>query len=120
MVVFRNRQISWISSMITSQQLRDAFPSESELPSGEIRPAPVHQRQILVGGKLKPWTGKVNTVRSAICVRKADGSLEQVELGSYPAGGLREAEEALAAAVAACVQLLIDDGKMRFEVEESS
>ena len=87
--------------MITSQQLRDAFPSESELRSGEIRPAPVHQRQILVGGKLKPWTGKVNTVRSAICVRKADGSLEQVELGSYPAGGLPEAEEALAAAVAA-------------------
>src|SRR6266436_2941796 len=87
--------------MITSQQLRDAFPSESELQSGEIRPAPVHQRQILVGGKLKPWTGKVNTVRSAICVRKADGSLEQVELGSYPAGGLLEAEEALAAAVAA-------------------
>jgi glyceraldehyde-3-phosphate dehydrogenase (NADP+) len=87
--------------MITSQQLRDAFPSESELRSGEIRPAPVHQRQILVGGKLKPWTGKVNTVRSAICVRKADGSLEQVELGSYPAGGLLEAEEALAAAVAA-------------------
>jgi aldehyde dehydrogenase (NAD+) len=101
MVVFRNRQISWISSMITSQQLRDAFPSESELRSSEIRPAPVHQRQILVGGKLKPWTGKLNTVRSAICVRKADGSLEQVELGSYPAGGLPEAEEALAAAVAA-------------------
>ena len=43
----------------------------------------------------------MNTVRSAICVRKDDGSLEQVELGSYPAGGLPEAEEALSAAVAA-------------------
>src|SRR6476469_6359515 len=84
--------------MITSQQLRDAFPSVSELQSGEIRPAPVHQRQILVRGKLKPWTGKVNTVRCAISAREADSSLEQVELGSYPAGGLLEAEEALAAA----------------------
>jgi aldehyde dehydrogenase (NAD+) len=36
-----------------------------------------------------------------ICVRRADGSLEQIELGSYPTGGTLEAEEALAAAVAA-------------------
>lgn len=55
----------------------------------------------LVGGELKPWDGPVEKVRSAICIRRADGSLEQVELGSYPAGGIAEAEEALAAAVAA-------------------
>ena len=44
--------------------------------------------------------------RSAICVRQDDGSLEQVVLGSYPMGGIPEAEEALAAAVAA-----YDDGR---------
>ena len=48
----------------------------------------------------------MQTVRSAICVRQNDGSLEQVVLGSYPMGGIPEAEEALAAAVAA-----YDDGR---------
>ncbi|HEX7881326.1 MAG TPA: NADP-dependent glyceraldehyde-3-phosphate dehydrogenase, partial [Afipia sp.] len=43
----------------------------------------------------------VETVRSAICVRKADGTLEQVGLGSHPIGGIPEAKVALDAAVAA-------------------
>jgi aldehyde dehydrogenase (NAD+) len=92
--------------MITSENLTAAFPSESELGESRGRPPVVHQRETLVAGKLKPWTGNVQTVRSAICVRKADGSLAQVELGSYPMGGILEAEEALAAAVAA-----YDDGR---------
>jgi aldehyde dehydrogenase (NAD+) len=92
--------------MITSENLTAAFPSESELGESQGRPPVVHQRETLVAGKLKPWTGNVQTVRSAICVRKADGSLAQVELGSYPMGGILEAEEALAAAVAA-----YDDGR---------
>ncbi len=54
-----------------------------------------------MNGVLEPWSGPVETVRSAICVRKADGSLEQVELGSYPVGGIPEAKIALDAAVAA-------------------
>src|SRR4051794_30008603 len=94
--------------MITSEQLASVFPAESDLVGdGEQgRPEPVHQRETLVGGELKPWTGPVQTVRSAICVRQDDGSLEQVVLGSYPMGGIPEAEEALAAAVAA-----YDDGR---------
>jgi aldehyde dehydrogenase (NAD+) len=50
---------------------------------------------------LRPWHGPVEIVRSAVCLRRPDGGLEQPELGSYPMGGEREAEEALAAAVAA-------------------
>ena len=91
--------------MITSEQLNALFPAESDLTGEHGRPEPVHQRHTLVNGELRPWTGRVQTVRSAICVRKGDGSLEQVELGSYPMGGIPEAEEALAAAVAA-----YDDG----------
>ena len=91
--------------MITSEQLTALFPAEGDLTGEHGRPEPVHQRHWLVGGELKPWTGRVQTVRSAICVRTGDGSLEQVELGSYPMGGIPEAEEALAAAVAA-----YDDG----------
>ena len=87
--------------MITSEQLTALFPAEDDLTGEHGRPEPVHQRHWLVGGELKPWTGRVQTVRSAICVRKGDGALEQVELGSYPMGGIPEAEEALAAAVAA-------------------
>ncbi|MGJ0452029.1 MAG: NADP-dependent glyceraldehyde-3-phosphate dehydrogenase [Methylocystis sp.] len=86
--------------MLTSQQLKELFPEESALKDCGV-PPPVHQRETLVNGKLMPWTGPVETVRSAICVRKADGSLAQVELGSHPIGGIPEAKVALDAAVAA-------------------
>jgi glyceraldehyde-3-phosphate dehydrogenase (NADP+) len=92
--------------MITSEQLKKSFPAEGDLSGKHGLPVPVHQRHTLVGGELKIWNGRVETVRSAICARKSDGSLEQIELGSYPMGGVPEAEEALAAAVAA-----YDDGR---------
>lgn len=86
--------------MLTSQQLKELFPDQNRLKDCGL-PPPIHQRETLVNGKLEPWSGPVETVRSAICVRKADGSLEQVELGSYPVGGIPEAKIALDAAVAA-------------------
>lgn len=86
--------------MLTSQQLKELFPDQNRLKDCDV-PAAIHQREVLVNGELKPWTGPVETVRSAICVRKADGSFEQVELGSYPVGGILEAKVALDAAVAA-------------------
>jgi glyceraldehyde-3-phosphate dehydrogenase (NADP+) len=87
--------------MIDSEALRKLFPSEEEISTEHRPPSPVHQRSYLLDGVLKPWNGPVETVRSPVCVRRRDGSLEQVELGSYPIGGEPEAEEALAAAVAA-------------------
>lgn len=87
--------------MPTSQQLKELFPVDGHLPGDHSLPAFVHQRETLVNGELTPWSGPVETVRSAICVRKPDGSLEQVELGSYPMGGVPEAKVALDAAVAA-------------------
>ena len=57
--------------MITSEQLTALFPAESTSPAEHGRPEPVHQRHWLVGGELRPWTGRVQTVRSAICVRRA-------------------------------------------------
>lgn len=86
--------------MLTPQQLKELFPEESALKDCGV-PPPVHQRETLVNGELMPWTGPVESVRSAICVRKPDGSLAQVELGSYPVGGIPEAKVALDAAVAA-------------------
>ena len=83
-------------AMIDSEALRQLFPAEDDVSREHRPPTQVHQRVYLVGGELKPWRGPVETVRSAICVRRADGSLEQIELGSYPQAGIAEAEEALA------------------------
>jgi glyceraldehyde-3-phosphate dehydrogenase (NADP+) len=87
--------------MINSATLKQLFPSESDILTEHQPPAPIHQREYLINGVLRPWNGAVETVRSPVCVRHPDDALEQVELGSYPIGGELEAEEALAAAVAA-------------------
>ena len=72
--------------MIDSEQLKNLFPRENEIPAEHRPPAPIHQRSYLVDGELKPWEGPVQTVLSPVCVRRDNGELEQVELGSYPAG----------------------------------
>jgi len=92
--------------MSMSKQLADSFPTVAEASADGMCPPKLHQRQILVDGELKPWNGPVRNVLSAICARGEDGSLEQIELGSYPVGGTADAEEALAAAVTA-----YDDGR---------
>src|SRR6478735_2394557 len=85
--------------MIDSSTLQQLFPNADILREHQP-PSPVHQRHYLIDGELRPWEGPLETVRSPVCVR-GEGTLEQVELGSYPVGGEQEAEEALAAAVAA-------------------
>ncbi len=85
--------------MIDSSTLQQLFPT-ADILSEHQPPSPVHQRHYLIDGELRPWEGPLETVRSPVCVR-GEGTLEQVELGSYPVGGEQEAEEALAAAVAA-------------------
>jgi glyceraldehyde-3-phosphate dehydrogenase (NADP+) len=79
----------------------DVFPTNNGIPREVLPALPIHQRETLVNGELRPWTGRVETVQSAICLREADGSLKQLELGSHPTGGIPEAQQALDAAVAA-------------------
>jgi len=93
--------------MLDSAALKQLFPSEDDIVvAGRQPPSPIHQRAYLIDGKLRPWNGPLENVRSPVCVRRRDGSLEQVALGSYPIGGEQEAEEALDAAVRA-----YDDGR---------
>src|SRR4051794_34936921 len=92
--------------MIRSEDLKRLFPLAGEIPPDQPPATPLHQRHVLVGGELRPWKGAVETVRSPVCVRSPSGDLQQIELGSYPIGGVAEAEEALEAAVAA-----YDDGR---------
>jgi aldehyde dehydrogenase (NAD+) len=92
--------------MANSDALRQLFPKDGEMPVDHRPPPPIHQRIYLVNGELKTWDGPVDPVRSPVCVRTADGRLEQIELGSVPSGAEQEAEKALEAAVAA-----YDDGR---------
>ena len=87
--------------MIDSEYLKSLFPPEDGIPAEHRLLAPIHQRSYLIDGVLKPWKGAVQTVLSPVCVRKSDGSLDPVEIGSYPIGEEAQSEEALAAAVAA-------------------
>ncbi|WP_045837353.1 NADP-dependent glyceraldehyde-3-phosphate dehydrogenase [Hyphomicrobium sp. 99] len=91
--------------MVTTDHLRALFPDDAALKAHDP-PSPIDQRNILVDGELKHWPGETVPVRSAVCVRKPDGSLEQIRLGSYPTAGIPEAMEALDAAVEA-----YDDGR---------
>jgi glyceraldehyde-3-phosphate dehydrogenase (NADP+) len=95
-----------VLAVIDAEHLKRLFPQESDIPAEHRLLAPIHQRCYLIDGELKPWKGHVETVRSPVFVRGDDGELEPMDLGSYPVGGEAEAEEALAAAVAA-----YDDGR---------
>jgi aldehyde dehydrogenase (NAD+) len=86
---------------MTPEQLKTLFPTENDIPAEWRLVAPVHQRTVLIGGELKAWQGPVVSARSPILVRDAAGKLQPIEIGSYPQGAAPEAEEALAAAVAA-------------------
>ena len=92
--------------MPTKEDIASLFPGSDTVADALPLFTPVHQRSILIGGELKRWDGVCEIVRSAICYRSPEGSLEQAEIGSYPCGGVPEAKEALQAAVAA-----YDDGR---------
>ena len=87
--------------MIDQAQLRQLFPTADAIPPEHARGAPLHQNVSLVGGVLKPWHGDNVPVVSPIRLRDDRGELVPFVLGSVPQGGLAEAEDALAAAVAA-------------------
>ena len=87
--------------MITVPELARLFPLEGDVPVEHRPPGPIEQGEWLIAGELRPWRGERQRVLSAICLRAADGSLRQVDLGSVPHGGAQEAEAALDAAVRA-------------------
>jgi len=87
--------------MVTSDTLARLFPLEADIASEHALPAPIHQRSWLVNGELRTWSGTCKKVLSPVCVRLADGTLRQLEIGSYPVMGEKESDEALDAAVAA-------------------
>ena len=85
--------------MTSAEDLRRLFPAPDAIPPELRLGAPIHQRRSLVGGELVTWDGECKTVLSPVCVRHADGTVRQVEIGSYPVMGEAESEAALDAAV---------------------
>lgn len=87
--------------MLDSSALQALFPAEQDIPPGVRLSAPIHQRVSLVDGVLQAWDGARKTVLSPVCVRAADGSVQQMEIGSYPVMGAAESDVALDAAARA-------------------
>ncbi|WP_409246535.1 NADP-dependent glyceraldehyde-3-phosphate dehydrogenase [Acinetobacter baumannii] len=81
--------------------LQHKFPVVDGIPESVRLPSQIHQRVSLVDGELKLWAGATKKTLSPIWIQQPDGSLQQVELGSYPVMGEKESDEALEAAVRA-------------------
>ena len=78
--------------------LDSLFPTAGEIPEAWRLGPPLEQREYLVNGELRRWDGPLATVRSPIWLKQADGSEQQVILGSAP---LLDADTALSALDAA-------------------
>jgi hypothetical protein len=61
---------------VTTESLTQLFPpDEAAIPEAWRRPAPLHQRQYLLDGELREWSGPTQEVLSPIQLRQPDGSL---------------------------------------------
>lgn len=75
------------------------FPAIDDIPEFIRLKEPLLQDHLLIDGQLKKWDGAVHRVNSPVYTCQKDtGLCEPVHIGSYPQGGVREAEEALHAA----------------------
>ena len=83
-----------------SHFLSSLFPEESSIPEQYQLRAYVEQREYLINGQLRQWTGTLNPVASPVYIKKGE-TLTQKIIGSTPLLTKYEALEALDAAVAA-------------------
>lgn len=83
-----------------SQILANVFPQENEIPEQFKIAQPLDQREYLINGELKTWTGNLNPVLSPVFVKEGSGYKQKV-IGSTPLLTSKESLEALDAAVKA-------------------
>ncbi|WP_460984812.1 NADP-dependent glyceraldehyde-3-phosphate dehydrogenase [Spirosoma fluminis] len=84
-----------------SPELASLFPKDAAQIPADYQIEPIHQREYLLNGAMRPWNGPVSEVYSPICIPDADGTLKRQLVGSFPVTTPKEALEALDAAVAA-------------------
>ncbi|MGD9643371.1 MAG: NADP-dependent glyceraldehyde-3-phosphate dehydrogenase [Elusimicrobiales bacterium] len=85
--------------MSIEAKVLNIFPLEADVPK-EARVTPLEQKEYLVNGRIKAWSGPRHEVLSPVCLKGKKGQ-ERVRLGSYPLMTEKEALEALDAAVKA-------------------
>jgi glyceraldehyde-3-phosphate dehydrogenase (NADP+) len=83
-----------------SQILENVFPAENTIPEQFKITQTLDQREYLINGELKTWTGNLNPVLSPVFIKEGSGYKQKV-IGSTPLLTSKESLEALDAAVAA-------------------
>lgn len=83
-----------------SQILANVFPEENIIPDAYKISETIEQREYLVNGEMKTWSGNLNPVLSPVFI-KENGTYKQKVIGSTPLLTSTEALEALDAAVKA-------------------
>lgn len=83
-----------------SQLLSSIFPIESAIPEQFQLSGAIEQREYLINGTLRQWTGTMNAVASPVFLKEGDTYKQRI-IGSTPLLTKYEALEALNAAVAA-------------------
>ena len=81
-------------------QLLHVFPSENDIPEQFRMSEPMEQREYLINGEMKTWTGNLNPVLSPVFVNEGNVCTQKI-LGSTPLLTSKESLEALDAAVKA-------------------
>ena len=83
-----------------TELLNTVFPRESDIPDQFKIEHAVEQREYLIDGALKTWTGNLNAVLSPVCIKEGN-KLKQQTIGYTPLLTTKESLEALDAAVRA-------------------
>ncbi|QIP14151.1 NADP-dependent glyceraldehyde-3-phosphate dehydrogenase [Spirosoma aureum] len=84
---------------MNDSQLASLFPSNESAIPADYRIEPIHQREYLINGEMRHWSGPVSEVYSPICIPAEGGTLQRVLVGSFPVTTDKEALEALESAV---------------------
>lgn len=82
------------------EKINAIFPTEHDVPTEFRLGSEIHQKELLIDGKMHAWNGDSQQVYSPIYTYK-EGKLEPKLLGSFPVAGEKEALMALDAAVKA-------------------
>ncbi len=83
-----------------ASDLENLFPKAADIPKEFDLTQPIEQREYLVNGEMRKWSGKTQDVWSPIYVQTANG-FEQKRIGSYPITDATDAMEVLYAGVKA-------------------
>ncbi|WP_435357566.1 NADP-dependent glyceraldehyde-3-phosphate dehydrogenase [Emticicia sp. SJ17W-69] len=81
------------------EKITAIFPEESQIPE-VYQIQPIHQKEYLVGGEMRQWTGATQDVFSPIYVKDGETFTSKI-IGSHPITDVAEAMEALEAAIKA-------------------